>query len=49
MPTDNRQEGAIVKRLLVLLVMIAVGVAVIRSRRAEVWHTAEDRTGDQGP
>jgi len=36
-----------VKRLLVLLALIAVGVAVIRSRqRAEVWHVAEDHTDD---
>ncbi|CAN5400318.1 hypothetical protein BH11ACT6_BH11ACT6_07970 [soil metagenome] len=33
------------KRLLGLLALIALGVAVTRSRqRAEVWHTVEDNT-----
>jgi hypothetical protein len=34
-----------VKQLLVLLVVVAAGVAVLRSRqRVEVWHVAADRT-----
>ncbi|CAN5492053.1 hypothetical protein BH10ACT9_BH10ACT9_19060 [soil metagenome] len=42
--TTNRKGGP-VKRLLVLLGLIAVGVAVIRSRQgAEVWHSVDDHT-----
>jgi len=47
---DGRQEGCTVTRLLVLLAVISVGVAVIRSRQGvEVWHTAQDPTSDEGP